>query len=145
MLWNRWNVKYFHQKVNNFLANEFEYGYLYISFKLNGITQQALLMKQCKAWYSRTCLEQARYIVQFLFQLRISAYDSRDPSKFTLTDVTINVGRNLNPPVFGRNPYSTRITELYPMGIPVLNITATDPDDNNVKKNYILIFFFLMP
>lgn len=60
--------------------------------------------------------------------MRISAYDSRDPSKFTTEDVTINVARNINPPQFDRNPYSRTITELYPMGVPVLNISASDAD-----------------
>nr|XP_034314272.1 protocadherin Fat 4 isoform X3 [Crassostrea gigas] len=85
------------------------------------------------------------------YVLRISAFDSRDPSKNTLTDVTITVARNVNPPVFDRTTYSTRITELYSMGIPVLNITATDPDgtqisytlvrDNTVGGNALVYFY----
>lgn len=72
-------------------------------------------------------------VKNYLFQLRISAYDSIDPSKNTLTDVTITVARNVNPPVFDRTTYSTRITELYSMGIPVLNITATDPEGVRIR------------
>ncbi|XP_062579030.1 protocadherin Fat 3-like [Saccostrea cucullata] len=85
------------------------------------------------------------------YVLRISAYDSRDPSKFTTEDVTINVARNLSPPRFSQDPYSRTITELYPMGVPVLNISATDSDQDTVSYSIVrdntggssLVYFYI--
>ena len=61
-------------------------------------------------------------------QLRVAAFDSAFPQMKALEDVLISVTRNPNSPRFGRNTYSTRITENFPVGDQVLQLTATDKD-----------------
>lgn len=63
-----------------------------------------------------------------LLQLVVTAYDSLATRLVATATVTIHVTRNPSTPIFELTSYQTTITEYYPIGQMVLNITATDPD-----------------
>ena len=62
-------------------------------------------------------------------QLQVIAYNSAFPELKDTTHLTIAVGRNLNVPVFAQPRYTTTVDEHFPLGKPIVNISATDRDE----------------
>ena len=58
------------------------------------------------------------------------AYDSVYPNVTATSTVSITMQRNLGGPQFVGGPYSATITDLYKLGDLVLEVNATDVDDN---------------
>ena len=50
------------------------------------------------------------------------------PRTSNAVQVTINILRNNNPPVFVNEPYSTSVTSAVSAGISLFSVTATDAD-----------------
>jgi len=65
------------------------------------------------------------------------AIDTAYKENKAITDVLITVTRNANAPKFQRSSYTSRISEMYPIGEDIVKISATDAD--NVHNN---IMFF---
>lgn len=65
----------------------------------------------------------------------MQAYDSSVPSQTTTADLTINVLRNINPPVFSQDTYSTRISEAASIGSRLIDTTATDLDNVSLQSS----------
>ena len=59
---------------------------------------------------------------------RLEAYDSAYPLNRARADLTIQVGRNQFGPVFSPTRYERTISENYPLGSDVVQLTATDSD-----------------
>jgi hypothetical protein len=69
------------------------------------------------------------YIFALIFQLRVMAFDSLYPKRIATATGTISITRNPNAPVL--TPSATfykKIESIYPFGVAVLTITATDAD-----------------
>lgn len=64
----------------------------------------------------------------YIFQLKIIAYDSKNPDIKGTSNIQITVRRNVNAPTFIGLPYSKSVSELYPMGDMIINVTAVDAD-----------------
>lgn len=65
----------------------------------------------------------------FVLKVQVEAYDSRSPESSAVTvNITVNVYRNQNAPVFANAAYSMQIDDIYPIGNIILNVTATDQD-----------------
>lgn len=62
------------------------------------------------------------------YTLRVITYDSSDPVLQDTSEVTIFVSRNPSVPQWSQAQYSRTVNEEYSLGIPVLNISATDAD-----------------
>ncbi|XP_050391949.2 protocadherin Fat 4 [Patella vulgata] len=69
----------------------------------------------------------ARYI------LRVMAMDNGSPSKTAAVNVTVNVNRNRNGPIFVRNDYNVTIDENRPVGTSIEQVTATEADNERVQ------------
>ena len=70
------------------------------------------------------------YFVFFiLFQLGVVVYDIAYPEDRDATNVTITVDRNPSPPVFNPQQYSRTINESYPIGLSLVQLIASDPDN----------------
>src|SRR5688572_10748712 len=69
------------------------------------------------------------------------------------TDITIPIGRNLNPPVFSSNLYTKQVSEDYPLGTSIVQVSATDLDGdlvdfsivNDTNGRSALQIFFISP
>ncbi|XP_041364043.1 protocadherin Fat 4-like [Gigantopelta aegis] len=70
--------------------------------------------------------------LSMLYVLRVRAYDSANPEAFTEEDVTINIRRNVNMPTFGASTFSARISEAMLIGNSVIQLTATDVDNDRL-------------
>ncbi|KAK3089813.1 hypothetical protein FSP39_006721 [Pinctada imbricata] len=70
--------------------------------------------------------------ISLVYVLRIRAYDSQVPSQTAEADVTINMLRNVNPPIFSSETYSVRIAEETAVGTLVIDTTATDSDNDRL-------------
>ncbi|XP_061182373.1 cadherin EGF LAG seven-pass G-type receptor 2-like [Saccostrea echinata] len=64
------------------------------------------------------------------YQGRIVAEDGGSPARSATTIVTINIRRNLNPPVFSQRDYNVSVSQITPVGVNVIAVTATDADLN---------------
>ena len=73
------------------------------------------------------------------FQLRVCAYDNRNPDLKTEEDVIITIRRNINSPNFARQTYTEQITERTAIGTQIAMITATDLD---VSVSHKICLFF---
>lgn len=67
-------------------------------------------------------------MIIFWFQLRILAKDGGSPSRTAITVASITVQRNLNAPVFEILSYNETILETRQLGLPILQVKATDGD-----------------
>jgi hypothetical protein len=73
------------------------------------------------------------YFVFFIwFQLGVVVYDIAYPEDRDATNITITVDRNPSPPVFNPQQYLRTINESYPIGLSLVQLSASDPD--NVSK-----------
>ena len=74
------------------------------------------------------------------FQLRISARDGGSPPRTATAIATITVQRNINSPVFEAQFYHVIILETTQLGLPLLQLKATDNDIrvSSFKLIYIL-------
>ena len=65
------------------------------------------------------------------YQLIIEAYDTAYPDNKVVSQITINIRRNLHAPIFNPTDYVTRITDEHLAPGSAINITvkATDQDD----------------
>ncbi|XP_055954920.1 protocadherin Fat 4-like [Patella vulgata] len=61
--------------------------------------------------------------------------------------VTINVQRNVNPPIFGPDAYDVTIDEKSPLGMSVVQLNATDADQDVLRYSSTAIpdYFYLGP
>ena len=62
------------------------------------------------------------------FQMRLLARDGGSPPRTATTIATITVQRNLNSPVFEAQFYNVTILETRQLGLPFLEVKATDND-----------------
>lgn len=76
-------------------------------------------------------------MMQYLFQLLVTAYDTGVPEIITSTIVTITITRNLNAPVFTANRYQETVYDYIGLGSNVLQITATDSDVTSPENSVI--------
>lgn len=67
-------------------------------------------------------------IVIFCIQLRILAQDGGSPSRTAITIASITVQRNLYAPVFQILSKNETILETRQLGLPILQVKATDGD-----------------
>ena len=58
----------------------------------------------------------------------MSAYDTAYPSRTTVKDFQVGVVRNANSPHFVKENYEQTITEKFPIGDNILQVSATDAD-----------------
>ena len=65
------------------------------------------------------------------------AVDTSYPNNIALTDVMINVICDANAPRFSQPSYTARISEVFPVGGDVKQITATDADEVSSKICYL--------
>ena len=74
------------------------------------------------------------------FQMRISARDGGSPPGTATAIATITVQRNINSPVFEAQFYHVIILETTQLGLPSLQLKATDNDIrvSSFKLIYIL-------
>lgn len=71
----------------------------------------------------------ALYMYQLpVFQLLAQAYDNGYPALYDTTVVTINVNRNLQPPIFNQQTYNITILESQTLGETITTVVASDPD-----------------
>lgn len=75
-----------------------------------------------------------------VFQLLAQAYDNGYPALYDTTVVTINVNRNLQPPVFNQQTYNITILESQTLGETITTVVASDPD--SLVSRLILEFPF---
>jgi hypothetical protein len=81
----------------------------------------------------------------FSFQLGLKAYDSFYPKNVAYANITFNILRNENSPIFKpTKPYTTSLSKNSPLGTDVYDADATDNDKKVMKHNttsgFILIF-----
>lgn len=84
------------------------------------------------------------YKVQyFVLQLFIDAFDDGVPNVFITTSLTININRNLSPPVFQPSSYTATINDYDAPGTSVIPVSArdTDPQVSMVASAYCFNFF----
>ncbi|XP_046579035.1 protocadherin Fat 4-like [Haliotis rubra] len=85
------------------------------------------------------------------YTLRVVVYDTQVPAQRLSADVLVSVGRNLNAPTLTQTRYSQAVDEDYPLGVPVLNVTASDLDGDTISYDIVadnsggsaLSFFFI--
>lgn len=65
--------------------------------------------------------------------MRILARDGGSPPKTATAVATINVQRNINNPVFEKQSYSATILETRQLGLPFLQVNATDNDQRVIE------------
>lgn len=63
-----------------------------------------------------------------IFQLGLIVYDMEYPEDQDKTNLTITVNRNPAPPAFAPTSYTRVINESYPVGVSLVQLTATDAD-----------------
>jgi len=68
------------------------------------------------------------------FQLRVTAYDDQDPGRLATAEVTILVQRNANAPKFKQTSYRTTLDEKSPLGVGIINVTASDGDGVSIAS-----------
>lgn len=79
-------------------------------------------------------------IVIFCIQLRILAQDGGSPSRTAITIASITVQRNLYAPVFQILSKNETILETRQLGLPILQVKATDGDrrvSSWTSKNFL--------
>ena len=62
-------------------------------------------------------------------QVRVRAADNGVPAKTDVTLVTVTIRRNFNSPVFVAENYTASIPETTPLGTSVVQVNATDSDN----------------
>lgn len=63
-----------------------------------------------------------------ILQVRIELYDTAWPDNRVHADLTINVNRNPNGPIFSPTTYNREIKANFELGGVVIQLTASDPD-----------------
>ena len=63
-----------------------------------------------------------------LLQLGLLAYDTAYPTQIAYTNITINVNRNPNAPVFTAQNYERTVTEDYQLGFSLVQLETSDND-----------------
>ncbi|XP_046579032.1 protocadherin Fat 4-like [Haliotis rubra] len=84
-------------------------------------------------------------------RLRVVVYDNLVPAQRLSADVLVSVGRNLNAPTLTQTRYSQAVEDDFPLGVPVLNVTASDLDGDTISYDIVadnsggsaLSFFFI--
>nr|XP_034314273.1 protocadherin-like wing polarity protein stan [Crassostrea gigas] len=71
------------------------------------------------------------------YTLRLTAHDTRYPNNRANATVTIQVTRNLNSPVFSPPSYSRTILDTVPLGYQVVQVNATDGDNDPIRYSII--------
>ncbi|GFN78435.1 protocadherin fat 4, partial [Plakobranchus ocellatus] len=71
------------------------------------------------------------------YVLRMRVFDSAKPSRFDEADLRISVRRNVNPPIFTQQTYSTRISERASIGTAVITVSATDNDGDRLYYSLV--------
>ncbi|KAK3584482.1 hypothetical protein CHS0354_018067 [Potamilus streckersoni] len=66
------------------------------------------------------------------YVLGVKAYDTVYPNQVTFTNVTININRNPNAPMFNPSFYARTIAEDYTIGISLVDVDVSDADGQNV-------------
>ena len=67
----------------------------------------------------------------------MSAYDTAYPSRASTQDIQVEVVRNANSPRFVKENYIKTITEKFPIGDNILQVSATDVDGVSSHKDCI--------
>ena len=80
----------------------------------------------------------------------MQVYDDANPSQTAQTKLFITVKRNVNAPEFKKENYAARLAENFPLGEPVLTVTAEDRDNDEVRYRLLAAdsvkrFFFMNP
>lgn len=104
------------------------------------IQNELIILDMCYGYQFGICLYDLSvriwncviFCVFIWFQLGVVVYDIAYPEDRDATNVTITVDRNPSPPVFIPPQYLRTINESYPIGLSLVQLTATDPD--NVSK-----------
>lgn len=73
-----------------------------------------------------------------ILQLRVTTFDTAQPSLVSTCSATVAVVRNPNSPVY-RGPYTVTVPETYPVWMSVMNATFVDPD--GVRSVFCVISF----
>ncbi|XP_065921690.1 protocadherin Fat 4 isoform X2 [Magallana gigas] len=71
------------------------------------------------------------------YTLRLTAHDTQYPNNRANATVTIQVTRNLNSPVFSPPSYSRTILDTVPLGYQVVQVNATDGDNDPIRYSII--------
>ncbi|KAJ8319080.1 hypothetical protein KUTeg_004171 [Tegillarca granosa] len=71
-------------------------------------------------------------------RLIVTAYDRGSPGKTATATVTITMIHNANPPILTSNDYSEIIWEYEPVGLNILNVSASDRDTTDVLRYEII-------
>lgn len=72
----------------------------------------------------------------------MDAYDSNVPDNRATIQVVINVLRNPGAPSFDQPSYFRLVDELHALAVPVLNITASDPENvRSIFSNIGMVLF----
>jgi hypothetical protein len=74
--------------------------------------------------------------------VRVSATDGGIPPKSTTATAVVTVERNVYQPTFNPQRIDINILETHMLGIPIVDINATDKD---TKVNTIFIYVFPKP
>lgn len=64
-------------------------------------------------------------------------YDVEYPEDMGKTNITINVDRNPGVPSFNPSVYTKTINESYPLGISLLQLVASDPDNVSIVNSVV--------
>ncbi len=59
----------------------------------------------------------------------MQAYDSASPDQKIFTEVVFPVRRNENAPQFASQVFNADISENFPLGVSIIQVTATDNDE----------------
>ncbi|XP_046564129.1 protocadherin Fat 1-like, partial [Haliotis rubra] len=67
------------------------------------------------------------------YKARVTAYDSGSTTRTATATVDLTVNRNAGQPAFGLPSYDTTIEELTAVGTSIINVTATDSDQDVLR------------
>ena len=77
------------------------------------------------------------YEMKQSYTFDVISEDGGKPPKTDKTSVTIEIGNiNDNPPRFMKNEYFKSIPEDQPKGVPIITVTAEDPDNLMTEDEY---------
>ena len=74
------------------------------------------------------------------FQMRILARDGGSPPRTATAIATITVQRNINSPVFEAQSYNETILETRQLGLPFLQVKATD---NDIRVSWFIAIYII--
>ncbi|XP_041363172.1 uncharacterized protein LOC121378881 isoform X2 [Gigantopelta aegis] len=75
--------------------------------------------------------------IRVRYDFRVMAFDIQEPRRKAVTDVTIFVRRNVNPPTFLKQVYKETVSEYTTPGSVVVNTTAIDADGDEIRYSFL--------